>query len=43
MANAIISAPSGPLLESVSVKFVNPDISANITTEFTYYFNGNFF
>lgn len=33
MANAVISHPSWPSLWRVSVKLVNPDISANITTD----------
>ena len=31
IAKAIFSAPSAPILLSYSVKFVNPEISANIT------------
>jgi len=31
IANAITSEPSGPIFDNYSVKFVNPDMSANIT------------
>ena len=33
MQKAITSAPSFPILDRISVKFVNPLISANITTD----------
>lgn len=32
IANAMTSDPSGPILESYSVKLVNPQISANMIT-----------
>ncbi len=50
IANAISSAPSGPIiikkiiilpiLDNRSVKLVNPDMSANITTDLKLYLSG---
>ena len=40
IANAITSDPSGPIRESYSVRLVNPDISANITTLLNDYLSG---
>ena len=40
MTNAVSSGPSFPTFDKVSVKFVNPDISANITTDLNDYLDG---
>lgn len=40
IANAISSAPSGPIFDNLSVKFVNPDMSANMTTDLKLYLSG---
>ena len=40
ITKAVNSGPSFPTLDKVSVKLVNPDISANITTDLKDYFDG---
>jgi hypothetical protein len=43
IANAVSSAPSGPIFYKVSVRLVKPLISANITTDLNCYFAGSSF